>query len=703
MTTRKPLSGKTFCFTGTELEERRELEEKVEALGGTYYSDLMSDVHYLVVSERYTSKYNFCIRYRVRMEFIAPESIAKLHKYWIDGEEDGSENLNIDNYILPIFSGLQVCFGRLDLSSSEVSNLIDSCEFRHKVSNEYFNPRNLMALVKQNGGIVSENLTHGDACFITTERRGNRYTEAVNRKMPIIHPIWIYDSIIRGGAMRFEDYLIKNDPDEVYRDGCKVWDLVVNQKRNMEQAKRSLLTASTTASPTEVEVSRKITKKKNGVQIWNSIIEHTKKNTNKLIPDKTWDDDANSDDENANRTSSAVSIAISKESEKQDKVNQLFLGFSFMLVGFTSRESSILTKAIENLSGELTTDSDDDSITHIVIPASKGSQSKSMLSILPHGIKSKIANGLVKIVTEWFVERSMYYKKVMTDRWCFPMKGLKKSNKPFKICISGFTGIEQLHIEKLIQFLNFEFCESLTSERDLLVLNINLFKPGLIKNSPNLFKYKHKDIINCPTYQSGSSSSVSLISSKNKINAAKKWKIPIVSLAYLWEILELSQNSNTVVMPDILDLQWCIFAPDNYSKPKSLLEYVNNLSEPTGETDTQDIPADQGIPNRKKSSEDDNDSLVKLPSPRKGRSKQKYGRLVGREHTESMTNKIAREDNNRDNLDNDVSNIDEDPFLSQIGYQDAESLRNEEAFLKKLEEREQAQEETRNLRKRRKR
>lgn len=82
------------------------------------------------------------------------------------------------------------------------------------------------------------------------------------------------------------------------------------------------------------------------------------------------------------------------------------------------------------------------------------------------------------------------------------------------------------------------------------------------------------------TYQSGQSS-VSLLSAKNKIDAAKKWNIPVVSIAYLWEIFEKSQYKSMLIVPELNDPQWCIHAPINYIRPKSLIEYIKSMGEAT--------------------------------------------------------------------------------------------------------------------------
>ena len=86
--------------------------------------------------------------------------------------------------------------------------------------------------------------------------------------------------------------------------------------------------------------------------------------------------------------------------------------------------------------------------------------------------------------------------------------------------------------------------------------------------------------------------------------------------------------------------------------------------------------------------------IMKLPSPRRNSTKkQKYGRLVGRQSPESITAKLTRvaeaaqqSEDEKMMDDNDVTNIEDDEVLTQVRYQDYDSLRNNEELLKKLGE-----------------
>ncbi|CAI5758084.1 unnamed protein product [Candida verbasci] len=655
----KPLKGLVFCCTGFDNSTRLDLSTKIESLGGFTYLDLMTDVNYLIVGKRQSQKYQFCIKNRFDIKFISKHSIYNIYNKWLNGDD----NLIIDDFLLPVFENIDACISRSPITQSQLK-ILNSVSYRKgkKLSVDYFDVKNLINLFIENGGIAKESLGNKSHCIICSSPNGNRYNKAVEWGIPAIHPIWVVDSLIRGAALNWDDYILNENSNEKYTQGCLVWDEVVENNNQVLKPK---------VKQEEVETAKKINI--NNSEIWSSIMDKTKKKI-KNVTTNEWKSDDEQEEEEEEEEEETTEF---KKTELKTDF-KLLIGFNFLLIGFNTKESDLLSKAIMNASGEVSNDALDDSITHIIVPAKKGSTFSQSLKSLPQELKAKITNGLVKIVTEFFIERCLFYKKNIYDKWGQPIQGLIESTTCFKVTSSGFTGIELLHIQKLIKFLNFEYCEKLTNEIDLIILNINLFKASFIKNSPKLFQYKKtKDIINCPTYQSHNNSSVSIISAKNKIDAAKKWNIPVVSLSYLFEIFELSTNKHHTVLPDICDLHWCIFAPKTYNKPKSLIEYINNLNERSKRSISE-------VTYYSNSSFTDENGSIKLPSPRKIQSKQKYGRIAGRS-PQSIKNKLiqaAEEEESQKQL----PEMAYEEELSQVSYQDHESMINKENLLRKLDD-----------------
>lgn len=599
----KPFDGLTFCCTGITLIVRHDIATKITKLGGIHYSDLMSDVKYLIVGDRNTAKYKFCIKNRLDIEFINSDSVFDVYDYWLNGEDSTSERLLLKNYKLPIFHGLNICFSRIEIDSIQqfVTNWRKSL-----VLEGYFEFKNLLDIISTNGGKFSESLTLNNDCVVTTVASGRRYTKGVEWKKPIVHPIWIFDSIVRGGALDFDDYILSQSD---YLKGC-IWHDLVNKK---------LPPPPVQVKPQEVEKEKK--RLRPDSSIWNSIMDkpiEAKKRKTK----NSWDEDDEEEEENE----------IHKEKEEENvQLPQLFTGYNFLLLGFTDGDTGLLRKAVESNQGQIS-DSGDKSITHIILPSKSGANSSSMLRILPTNLKLGITNQEIKVYTEWWIERCIFYGKIVDDSWALPIKGLAPASKPFNVCLSGFTGIELLHLEKLLGYLNLTYCSILKSNRDLLVVNIKLYQDKLPKQ---LFR-QHQDVLNCAI-----NNQVSLISTTNKINACKKWQIPIVSIGYLWESLQLSTNQTQLIFADIINTNWCLFAP---RKPTSLIEYIQSIKTNTSSPSS---------------------SLMKLPSPRKASQVKKYGRITGSaiKRTTVETKPEEEEENNFDITDE----------LSQITYQETEN------------------------------
>lgn len=646
----KPLQGLTFCCTGLSHTAREAVTTKTEALGGVVHPDLMSDVVYLIVGERFSAKYSYSVKNRHDVFLVDAEAVLRIYDHWIGGDD---EKLDIAQYELPLFKNISVCMLRLEVPNDHAQLLGEA--FRKRASAEalpacdLFNGEKLLAFMEAHGAKVLDSLLQSTDLVISTECSGKRYTKAVEWHVPVVHPIWVFDSFLRLAALQPDDYALREERTE-YNEGCNVWNQFFSRKRPLARGDEE-----------SGEISKR-SRLRTNTKVWQSIMsEKTAFLGAKSSASDIWEEQ-NDEDE------ALVETSVPSRTVEPVK-SALFQGLKFLVVGFTEKENGLLSLVIESHTGEtgrLNT-SEDETITHVIIPVQKSVQSTAMLRMLSLQIKTRINNREIEVVTEWFLERSIFYNRISLDSWGRPIKGLVRAKHPFKVCISGFVGIELLHLEKLISYLNFEYCDTLNANRDLLVININLFKQLLAKSSPELYTYKYKDVVNCPVYQSGTSS-VSRISSKNKINAAKKWNIPIVSISYLWEMTVLSRTSTTkyLALPDLLNLQWCLFAPESRAKGHKFLDYVRSLSGENFETQMLEEPEDK----------------IQLPSPRKSsREKVSYGRLVGK--GESLTDKLREAEKSEEEQEADVTR--EEDGATQVGYENTDSMKEQEELFKKLE------------------
>lgn len=661
----KPFLGRTFCCTGLHGHERHDMAEKIIALGGTHYTDLMSLVRYLIVGNRNTEKYKYLIKYRHDVVFLPLAAVTRIHEKWTAGDDTG---LAPEEYQMPVFKNFNVCVARIDRPEPAVVLRFFAERYRTPSGaaippdslSDAFRAEDVSECMEKKGAQVSTTLTPSCDVVVSTVASGKRYTMARQWGIPVVHPLWVYDSCLRGAALDLDDYVLTLDGNNLYNSGSFVWKKLYLARIEAKPA---------TEKKDKVSEPERIPLKKTS-EVWSSIMNHARSRADRTIKGSIWDEPAEETEESA-----TVTAPTSAQSPAEKK-SSLFVGFKFLPVGFSIPQQKVLRNVVESHNGEVAESLGDETITHVLLLVKSGPQASLMLLMLPSSTKRRINSKEIHVVTDWFIERSIFYKEIRHDSWCKPLQGLVPLPKKFKVCITGFTGVELLHIQKLIEYLNLEFCETLASKRDLLIVNINLFRDGLKDSSPSLFKYRYKDVLDCPIYSNGDRLlSVSVMSSQNKMNAAKKWNIPIVSVAYLWEMIQMLASKANLQMPDIFDLSWCIYAPRSLAKPTTLLDYVRSMNE---NFLTQKRPAED--------TQDESDS-VQLPSPRKAREKQKLGRLAG--SRESLTEKLKQAQEAEENESGPPSEDrppESDDIMTQIGYVNQDSVQKSEELMKKLGE-----------------
>lgn len=645
------------------------MAEKILALGGTHYTDLMSLVKYLIVGNRNTEKYKYLIKYRHDVVFLPLTAVTRIHEKWMAGDDTG---LAPEEYLMPVFQKFNICVARIDRPDPTVVLKLFAERFRTPSAGamppdsltDAFLMEEVSLCTEKKGAQVSTTLTPNCDVVISTEPSGKRYTMARQWGIPVVHPLWVYDSCLRGAALDLDDYVLTSDGNNLYNSASFVWKKLYSARTEQKAPEK----------PEKIVDAERAPLKKSS-EVWSSIMSHSRSRSARVIKESLWEEPSedNNDDSLAKTGATAPTSAASPSVKK----SSLFVGFNFLPVGFSIPQQKVLRNVVESHSGEVAESSSDETVSHVLLLVKSGPQASLMLLMLPSTMKRRINTKEVHVVTDWFIERSIFYKEIRHDSWCKPLQGLVPLPKKFKVCITGFTGVELLHIEKLIEYLNLEFCETLASKRDLLIVNINLFKDSLQEKSPSLFKYRYKDVLDCPIYTSGDRlSSVSVMSSHNKMNAAKKWNIPIVSVAYLWEMIQRLAGKANLQMPDIFDLSWCIYAPRSMTKPTTLLDYVRGMND--------------NFLTQKRSAEEmeEEGESVQLPSPRKAREKQKYGRLAG--SRESLTEKLKKAQEVSQENGNDVPSDDRPPesddIMTQVGYVNQDSVQNNEELMRKLGE-----------------
>lgn len=403
----------------------------------------------------------------------------------------------------------------------------------------------ITSLIEKCNGTPTESLMMSTSFVISAKQAGRRCEKAVEWGIPVVHPRWVIDCVRRGAILEHQYY----DINKIEPDKLGKGSCVVWDQL-----------------PT------------NGIDLYSI--------TNPIFL------------KSRSMSLRAGSIRAVKKSVDD---GMLFSGLEFLTYGFTESQMKKLVSVINKYGGEIVQEYES-TVTHLLIPSSMSFKS------LPMRFKDLIDAKRLAVVNEWLVERSVYYKKLKFDSWSIPRNYTHMDFK-LRISVTGFSGVELLHISKLIDMLGCELVEKFQQSCDLLVANLHLL--GLTRsNSPKLYKYKYADIVSCHPTQK-----LAVKPTKVKIAAAKKWGVPVISMAYLWQITEQG------TLPQLMDYRWCIFGPRNSRPAHNFMEYARDA---TGGTFQTQKPASKADPPKRSSKP----LSTKLPSPKKPNNR-KWPRLVG--------------------------------------------------------------------------
>lgn len=419
-----PLQGKVFCCTAVDPDQRNKIVQAIEAMGGVHKTNLMSDVQYLIVGSRETEKYEYAARHRGDMAFLVPDFLPELYQHWIENEEEGSEELDIESELnkgkLGVFEKLKVCFTNISGSRED-----------------------LIKLVEQNKGQYLPDLTRQVTHLVSPTKVGKKYQYGKKWGTTIVSPEWLFQSVERGTCL-----------DPVYYSP----DLPADQIGKGAFIDKSLHRRGNNIIRRKEETSK---------QAWDSILEKIERpsQTRQNPENKAWadraadndddnDDDDNDGDEGPEGRGDLPPLPDSEESDN-DNDNQkhlhnnpsdrpkrgIFDGNSFHLYGFNDRQLKILSETITSNFGQINEDTTTP-VTFFIINSK-------------HGYKpqSKIPPS-ASIATERMIERSLYKRELIFDEWGEYVESRHiEEFWGMRVATSGFSGVEELQLPKLLELI----------------------------------------------------------------------------------------------------------------------------------------------------------------------------------------------------------------------------------------------------------
>ncbi|OUM54315.1 hypothetical protein BVG19_g3686 [[Candida] boidinii] len=470
-----------------------------------YFDDLIQDINILIINTNsednlnsdeiigkfeyeklsppvypQSKKFQYVIKYRPEILIISYNSILIEYNSWINGESIKPLN---ELPILKIFENLLISISRLNENLTMI----------------------LRDLVESHGGKLSTSLNSNTFALITNLQKGKRYEMSIKWEIPVVSPDWVIDSVEREGLLFFNYYRLVRENGKGFKDDACDWSALreFKKKRSEDQKVANALKKRKLSDPEdeeeaanderddenkEQERSMRVSKKilNQNENVWTSIMNNIK--TTNDNTDKNDDDDLNQDkfkvekffpvDQEENSNSNKFEIDANDNNNNNS--NELFQGLKFKFFKFDSKQSKILSKVIKSHKGEICEeDSDSDSDSDSVITIINSSKVT----------KDDLENITRDVITEFGIERCLYYNKLLFDnKWSKPLLfkydnineirnhlGLIENNEIINICITEFKGIELTHLIKLISTNSklVKYNEILNKKRDLLIVNFN--------------------------------------------------------------------------------------------------------------------------------------------------------------------------------------------------------------------------------------
>ncbi|GES63871.1 subunit of DNA polymerase II [Aspergillus terreus] len=443
-----PLAGVVLCFTSILPEQRTELATIASQMGATHKFDLTSDVTHLIVGETNTPKYKFVARERSDVVVLKPEWIEAVRQSWMQGDDTDIRALE-ELHRLPTFAGLSICItGFEDMA------------FRNYIQNT----------ATANGAEFRKDLTKSVTHLIARSPEGQKYKFATQWNIKIVTMKWFTDSLERGMTLEETLYDLHLPEDQ---QGVGAWN------RSLPPVKQKPVENASSSNPRPRKL-RRIASAKLGDQnegIWGDIVGGGFDN-----PDfrRSTGSQPRSDSQPLRRNASIIQEVKS----------------------FASESTFLEPQASRPQSAEPTMNSSDGFLkeTYFYI----------------HGFSSKQIPSTddlafeCEIVTDMWLERCLDAKTLVppeshvanTPVPSFPIKGFSG----MKVCSTGFSRIDLLHLSKLVNLIGASYNEYLTPSASILVCN----NAGPVNNE--------------------------------KLRHTQEWGVPAVSAEWLWDSIRREQK-----------------------------------------------------------------------------------------------------------------------------------------------------------------
>ncbi|KAF3483384.1 BRCT domain-containing protein [Arthroderma uncinatum] len=464
-----PLAGVILCCTSILAEHRSQLADIACQMGAIHKFDLTSDVTHLIVGDINTPKYKYVAKERNDVKVLRAEWVEAVRSSWILGGDTDIRTLEVE-YQLPPFFGLSICITGFE-----------DMDFRN----------HLQKTVSSNGGEFRKDLTKTVTHLVARVGDGKKYKFAVLWGIKVVSLKWLEDSIQRTMAL---DEALYDPLMPVEQQGIGAWN-------RSKPAITEKITKPQETGHQRARKLRRVASIKLGGQtegIWSALVP----NPSTVVDNN----DGSQYDGSQQLVGNARPNLLDTKSfasettfpERHDSVShdikpspvlpiveQQPRGFwdncRFYMTGFTKEQARILESHLF-AQDALISPSLDDLLQH----------DNQLFMVVPFNLPRREIPGIdedmdeLKIVTDMWIERCLRSHAFVAPEAHITSTPFPKFPIPafqgMRICSTGFTGIDLLHLCKLVNLLGATYDEYLTANASVLICNTTSPSPEKLRH-----------------------------------------------------------------------------------------------------------------------------------------------------------------------------------------------------------------------------
>ncbi|THC88890.1 hypothetical protein EYZ11_011659 [Aspergillus tanneri] len=408
-------------------------------MGAAHKFDLTSDVTHLIVGDISTPKYKFVARERNDVIVLKPEWVEAVRQSWMEGGDTDIKALEYE-YRLPTFA----------------------VAFRNHIQNTS----------NANGAEFKKDLTKSVTHLIARNTEGQKYKFATQWDIKVVTIRWFNDSLERGMAL---DEALYHPLLPEQEQGVGAWN------RAVSTAKAKGLENESSSNPRPRKLRRiasaKLVDQNEG--IWGDIVGtgfengelKRSRSSQPLIKQTSIVQEARSF---ASETTFAEAQG-QKSSETRSRHDGFLHDCFFFVHGFSSKQANVLRHHLSFNGAQLV-----GSLSEFSRPEIP-KRGNGLYIIVPHKTSQDQIPSTddlafeCEVVTDMWLERCLDAKALIspeshvanTPVRNFPIEGFRE----IKVCSTGFSRIDLLHLSKLVDLIGASYNEYLTSSASVLVCN----------------------------------------------------------------------------------------------------------------------------------------------------------------------------------------------------------------------------------------